>query len=133
LQFWLLRAVLFLPILIGSVAVVAFLAVILLKIPTGKLEFAFALVAIGFVDVLVLSAVYRLVRNLIPAICPSCRSLTLISDTGTSRPVLRGLKSTRWCWACRKRFGKVDGGPWELVDSSLPSKPVRQPARNLLE
>jgi hypothetical protein len=115
LQMWLLRAVLFLPILLGSLAVVGALAIILVHFPRGYVDFCFYLVATGFVGILILRFVWRRVSHLIPTRCPSCRTLTLISDTGSSRPVLRGLKATRWCWSCQTRFGRATGGAWESV------------------
>jgi len=118
LQFWLMRAVSLVPILLGFLAVTWFLVTIVMEFPKGSVGFVVYLVATGLVYAPFVVAIYRWIKHLIPVFCPSCRRLTLISDTGTSRPVLRGSKATRWCWSCRKRFGRVKGGAWEPANDS---------------
>jgi hypothetical protein len=132
-QFWLLRAISLVPVLLGFLMINLCLVVIVRLIPRGNVEFVFYVAVAGIVDALFLVAIYRLGKHLIPLFCPSCRSLTLISDTGTSRPVLRGSKATRWCWSCRKRYGRIAGGKWESVDFQTSFEPIRQTTPNPLK
>lgn len=118
LKFWLIRLVLFLPALAGYYVLVRLGFSFFLLPNLGNRTYGSLLVVIlvAVVDVGVLARLVHRVRFLLPSRCPSCGSFTLISDTGSDRPVLRGLKSTRWCWSCRRRYGRSAGRPWELAN-----------------
>lgn len=112
LQLWLLRGILLLPILIGALLALAISFVPFYYVRNDPIGISFVLIIVGIVDSLIVARIRRWVNHLVPMRCPSCHSRSLISDTGSSRPILRGLKATRWCWSCRKRFGRPPGGDW---------------------
>ena len=112
LQNWLVRGIFLLPVLLGALAILAMSLALVYVYHDRALALILALFLAGIVDAVIVSSVWRWVSQLIPIRCPSCRSLTLISDTGTGRLILRGLKATRWCWNCRTRFGRQAKGTW---------------------
>ncbi len=113
LQVWLMRGILLLPIILGSVVVVGILISVLVYYPTSLLQFILGFIVIGIPVGFILARVSRYVLHLLPVHCPVCKTLSMISDTGSNRPVLRGLKATRWCWSCRSRYGRLPGREWE--------------------